>query len=31
MMTHVDEGSAEYDSDLITVKKNKNIVSIIHL
>ncbi len=31
MMTHMNEGSAEYDSDLIAMKKDKDIVLIIYL
>ncbi len=30
-MTHIDEGSVEYDLDSVTVKKDKDIVLIIHL
>ena len=31
MMAYVNEGSAEYDLDLIAVKKDKDIVLIIYL
>jgi len=30
-MIHIDEGSAEYDSDSVAMKKDKNIVLIIYL
>jgi len=30
-MIHVNEDSAEYDLDSVTVKKDKDIVLIIHL